>query len=57
MKSEQIVRLKQNLSGLYDVTIEDKHGRIKTINNLQFNVAIKEIEKELYKGEADEKRN
>ena len=57
MKSEQIVRLKQNLSGLYDVTVEDKHGRIKTINNLQFNVAIKEIEKELYKGEADEKRN
>ena len=57
MKSEQIVRLKQNLSGLYDVTIEDKPGRIKAINNLQFNVAIKEIEKELYKGEADEKRN
>lgn len=57
MKSEQTIKLKQNLAGMYDVTIEDKHGRIKTINNLRFNVAIKMIEEELYKGEAHEERD
>lgn len=57
MRSEQTGRLKQNLAGMYDVTIEDKHGRIKTINNLKFNVAIKMIEEELYKGEAHEERD
>ena len=57
MRSEQTIRLKQNLAGMYDVTIEDKHGRIKTINNLKFNVAIKMIEEELYKGEAHEERD
>ena len=57
MRSEQTVKLKQNLAGMYDVTIEDKHGRIKPINNLRFNVAIKMIEEELYKGEAHEERD
>ena len=48
MKSEQTVKLKQNLSGLYDVTIEDKKGRIKSINNLTFEVALKIIDEELW---------
>ena len=57
MKSEQTVKLKRNLAGMYDITVEDKHGRIKTINNLRFNVAIKMIEEELRKGELDEERD
>ena len=57
MISEQTVKLRQNLSGLYDITLEDKKGRIKQINNLTFKVAIKMIEDELYKGEFDEKRD
>lgn len=57
MISEQTVKLRQNLAGLYDVTLEDKKGRIKTINNLTFPVAIKMIDEELTKGELDEERN
>lgn len=57
MRSEQTVRLRQNLTGLYDVTIENRHGEIKTFTNLRFNVAIKKMEEELYKGEANEERN
>lgn len=57
MISEQTVKLRQNLSGLYDITLEDKKGRIKQINNLKFEVAIKMIDEELYKGEFDEKRD
>lgn len=57
MISEQTVKLRQNLAGLYDVTLEDKKGRIKQINNLTFKVAIKMIEDELYKGEFNEKRD
>ena len=57
MMSEQTVKLRQNLSGLYDVTIEDKKGRIKTHNNLSFNVAIRMIEEELSRGVIDEKRD
>ena len=57
MISEQTVKLRQNLAGLYDITLEDKKGRIKQINNLRFEVAIKMIDEELYKGEFNEKRD
>ena len=57
MRSEQTVKLRQNLTGLYDVTIENIHGEINTFTKLRFNVAIKKMEEELYKGEADEERN
>ena len=55
MITEQTVKMKQNLSGTYDVTIEDKKGRVKTIHNLTFERAIKTIGMELNEGEVDEK--
>jgi len=51
MKSEQTVRLKQNLSGLYDLTIEDKLGKVTKVTNLTFEEAIRVMEKELAKNE------
>lgn len=57
MTSEQTIKLNQNILGLYDMTIENKHGEIKRFNNLTFGVAIRVMEEELYKGEADEERD
>lgn len=57
MTSEQTVKLKQNSLGLYNMTIENKHGEVKKFTNLTFGTAIRVMEEELYKGEMNEERD